>query len=125
MNTGNTNTSMTAPPGREMDVQNLKVIETKILQTLAIYPKLSYSMLQTGIGPALPPSLWRPMLDDLMHRRLVKEEQMTLKSAGGRINTHKILSLTQDGIAWTQSLFAPAQRATIQSPTTHNQGRPA
>lgn len=51
--------------------EGLGHIETRILETLAIYPRLSPTMLQAGLGPALSPKLWRPALDRLIEMGLV------------------------------------------------------
>lgn len=42
------------------------MVRQKILHTLSIYPKLSHSMLQIGLGTSFPSSLWRPVLDQLI-----------------------------------------------------------
>jgi len=82
----------------EVNGQVITTIQAKILYTLGIYPKLSRSMLQTGIGPAISPVIWTPVLEDMIHRRLVQETTINVKGVGGRANSPKILSLTEDGL---------------------------
>ena len=42
------------------------MISQRILHTLSIYPKLSMSMLQIGVGTGFPPALWHPVLEMLI-----------------------------------------------------------
>lgn len=48
------------------------LVRRKILHLFSIFPKLSPSMIQVGIGTSLPPTLWRPIADEL-----VKEGKLT------------------------------------------------
>lgn len=64
----------------EMQVASLgetaeDMIRARIAHTLAIFPKLSPSMLQVGIGTGLPPGLWHPVLDRMIHEGLVTRRQ--------------------------------------------------
>lgn len=45
------------------DKQKMK---EKIAFVLTVYPRLSASMLHTGIGPNTSPRLWRPVLDEMV-----------------------------------------------------------
>src|SRR5688572_23414578 len=69
------------------------VIREKIIHALTIYPQLSHSMLQVGIGTSLPPALWRPVLDQLKRQGIVVEHTQSVKSPAGRDQTYEILSL--------------------------------
>lgn len=71
------------------------LIEAKILSTLSIYPKLSYSMLQVGIGTAIPPKLWHPILNKLKKEDRVVEESLNARSPMQRDLTHRILMLKE------------------------------
>lgn len=46
-------------------------VRAKILGVLTIYPKISPTMLQSGLGPSLSPSIWRPVLSGLVDDGLV------------------------------------------------------
>ena len=63
-------------------------IEDKILHILTIYPVISPTMLQGGIGPYLKPVVWRPILERLKAAGKVIEESESLETPGGRYNTY-------------------------------------
>ena len=52
------------------------MIRKRILHVLWIYPKLSHSMLQIGIGTGFPPALWHPVLERLVKEGLVRRHQV-------------------------------------------------
>lgn len=68
-------------------------IEHKILHLLKIYPKISPSMMQIGIGSSLPASMWRPVLASLIERGVVQEDFIMSPSSSGRQQTYTVLSL--------------------------------
>ncbi len=68
-------------------------IEAKILHILGIYPIISPTMLQSGLGPYTRPSLWRPVLQRLIDEDKVVEEQESLQTPKGRYNTYTKLRL--------------------------------
>jgi len=80
-----------------VDGQTLTLIQAKILYTLGLYPRLSRSMLNTGIGPAISPVIWGPVLDDMIARKLVQEQVVNVKGPSDRANSPRILSLTIEG----------------------------
>jgi hypothetical protein len=53
-----------------------EMIRARIAHTLSIYPKLSHSMLQIGIGTGFPPSLWNPVLDAMIREGTIIREQV-------------------------------------------------
>ena len=68
-------------------------IENKIIRLLRIYPKISPSMMQIGIGSSLPVNIWKPILNKLIEDGTVKEDFLVVPSASGRQQSHTILSL--------------------------------
>lgn len=68
-------------------------IKEKIVHILLIYPVISPSMLQAGLGPQIAAGLWRPVLKDLIKHEVVKQESVTLESPSGRTITYTQLSL--------------------------------
>src|SRR5260370_32502321 len=54
-----------------------EMIRQRILHVLSIYPKLSPSMLQVGIGTGMPPTLWRPILEQLVKDGAVDRYQLS------------------------------------------------
>lgn len=53
-----------------------EMIRKRIMHTLWIYPKLSHSMLQIGIGTGFPPALWHPVLERLVQEGQVRRHQV-------------------------------------------------
>ena len=68
-------------------------IEDKILHILTVYPVISPTMLQAGLGPSTKPALWRPVLSRLMEEGKVVEESESLETPTSRYNTYNKLSL--------------------------------
>lgn len=79
----------------QREVEGSEVIRKKIVHILGIYPKLSMSMLQVGIGTGLAPPLWHPVLDNLLLDGVVEKKQFTIQSPSGRNQVYTILSLAQ------------------------------
>lgn len=72
-----------------------QIIREKILQTLSIYPRISPTMLQVGIGTSITPKMWHPILDSLIEEGLVKREaRQAPNNVSGRDQTYTIISLT-------------------------------
>lgn len=69
------------------------VIEAKILHVLTIWPKLSPSMLQVGIGTAVTPKLWHPILASLIAEGRVTRREVQAKAPSGRDQTYVVISL--------------------------------
>jgi len=68
-------------------------IRTKILHLLRIYPIISPTMLQGGLGPAMKPAMWRPVLEELLKEGAVVQEQESMLTPTERYNTYTKLSL--------------------------------
>lgn len=70
-----------------------KLIRDKIVHTLTIWPQLSPSMLQVGIGTAITPKLWHPILKDLEEAGIIVRTEVRAKSHIGRDQVYTILRL--------------------------------
>jgi hypothetical protein len=70
-----------------------KEIGLKILHILSIYPRLSPTMLQVGIGTGISPSIWHPVLDNLIERGTIDKVQVMSQSPKGREQTYTVISL--------------------------------
>jgi hypothetical protein len=70
-----------------------KVVEDKMVHVLTIWPQLSPSMLQVGIGTALPPKLWHPVLERLIAAGVIERREVTIKGPSNRDQTHTLLRL--------------------------------
>ena len=74
------------------------IIRTRLIHTLTIYPGISPSMLQVGIGTAISPKMWHPIMQKLKDEGLVIEDERMAQNPGGRDLTYKKLSLKQPEI---------------------------
>lgn len=68
-------------------------IQDKIKHTLTIYPRVSPSMLQVGIGTALPPSIWKPILKHMIDSGMVVSESVRAETPSKRQQVYTVLSL--------------------------------
>ncbi len=68
-------------------------IGVKILHLLKIYPIISPTMLQSGLGPQLKPAQWRPVLTKLIAAGDVIDEKESMQTPAERYNTYSKLSL--------------------------------
>lgn len=86
---------MTDTPEAEEDFVPMaeRHIGERIKHVLSIYPRLSMSMIQVGIGTALTPKLWHPVLDKLKEAGEVVEVEVQATTPTGRIQVYKVLSL--------------------------------
>ena len=62
--------------GVEAAIDYIAEIRERILFTLAIYPKLSPTMLQVSLGTSTRPSIWHPVLNKLIEDGLVDRIQI-------------------------------------------------
>lgn len=69
------------------------VIRERIIHVLSIYSKISPSMLQVGIGTALSPNMWRPVLNKLLRDGIVLQGSMSARGPTGRDQTYQFLTL--------------------------------
>lgn len=102
MDTNNSDIQPPAPTLRHQDV-NLaypKDIEAKIQHLLKIYPAVSPSMMQVGLGPSLPSKIWKPVLRDLIERGLVKEDVFMHMTSTGRSQAYTVLSLKETRVTF-------------------------
>ena len=67
----------------------------KILHVLSIYPKISATMLQVGIGTGISPDIWHPILERLIIDGLVDKKQVRVMTPKGRDQVYTIISLSQ------------------------------
>lgn len=87
---------MSTPEEDDFIEATTDVVSMKILHVLGIYPQISPSMLQVGIGTALPPKIWRPVLEQLIKDGKVKEETYATVSPSGRDQTYHVISLVKE-----------------------------
>jgi len=68
-------------------------IRIKILHLLRIYPIISPTMLQGGLGPPMKPVAWRPVLEAMIKEGLVVQDQESMMTPTERYNTYTKLHL--------------------------------
>jgi len=73
--------------------QENETVKAKILHLLKIYPVISPTMLQSGLGPYTKPAIWRPALAELISEGKVIETQESLQTPSERYNTYSKLAL--------------------------------
>lgn len=64
----------------------------KLRHVLSIYPKLSPSMLQIGLGTAVPSTIWKPILQMMVDSNEVRIENVSSKTPSGRQQTYTVYS---------------------------------
>jgi S1-C subfamily serine protease len=72
---------------------NDEMIKARILKVLEIYPKISPSMLQIGIGSSLPAKMWHPVLETLIEEGVIVRDNIVALSSTDRQQVYKVLSL--------------------------------
>lgn len=77
----------------EEEKDDREIIRELIIHLLRIYPVVSPTMLQSGLGPYVKPAIWRPVLQELIAEGVVVEDQETLQTPRGRYNTYTKLHL--------------------------------
>jgi len=84
---------VTNVPDEEKD--DTEIVRELIVHLLRIYPILSPTMLQSGLGPYVKPAVWRPVLQDLVDKGIVIEDTETVITPRGRYNTYTKLFLAK------------------------------
>jgi len=71
------------PVGEVYDTTE-QMIREKITHVLTLYPLVSTSMLQVGVGASMEPRMWKPVLQKMIRMREVKQEQYSNVTPNGR-----------------------------------------
>lgn len=79
---------------QEISEHDADALREKIVHLLKIYPIISPTMLQGGLGPYVKPKVWRPVLEQLIDEGIIEQRQETHLSPGGRYNVHNMIQLT-------------------------------
>ncbi len=87
----------------EPEMLDPNTIRDKILHILKIYPIISPTMLQGGLGPYMRPRQWRPILEQLVREGKVEETQESLQTHTGRYNMYSKLSLPNAKVTFGDS----------------------
>jgi hypothetical protein len=67
-------------------------IRERIKHVLTIFPTLSHSMLQVGIGTGVPPALWHPVLNQMVKDGTLKKKIVqTTNPVTGRSQTYTLI----------------------------------
>jgi hypothetical protein len=98
------------------DTNGYSIYRDRILHTLSIYPKISPSMLQIGIGTSVTATLWKPVLEDLIEEGLIIRSHMVAETPTGRMQSYVILERVQTKSAGAAAEgIAEAETTTRQS----------
>lgn len=70
-----------------------EAIRDRITHILLIYPVISNSMLQIGIGPSMSPRVWKPIFHEMVEEHQVVVSTRALTAPSGRYQTYTLISL--------------------------------
>ena len=80
----------------EIDISDVEEVASRIKYVLGIYPGISISMLQVGIGTSTQPALWKPILEQLISSGdIVRDVVFGTIPTTGRSYSYTKLSLVQ------------------------------
>jgi hypothetical protein len=71
-----------------------RTVSQRILYLLNVYPGISRSMLQVAIGAAMSPTIWKPVLEQLIKEGKVKQLTKAGRTPMGRTIQHLHLYVT-------------------------------
>lgn len=98
------------PPEEDFVPTTDDFIRSRLIHVLTIYPGISPSMLQVGIGTALSPKMWHPIMDKLKADGIVKEDEFMAQAPNGRDLTYKKLVLVSQEPAVTAMILIPRSK---------------
>lgn len=87
---------MTEEEDEEFVALTKDLIRSKITIALTVYPRLSPSMLQVGIGTGVPPILWRPVFNEMVKEGLILERSLAQTTPKGREQSYKVIELKKN-----------------------------
>lgn len=70
-----------------------QMIEDRILKVLEIYPKISPSMLQIGIGSSIPSAMWRPVFQKMLDKGTLIQDDIVALSSTERHQIYRVIRL--------------------------------
>jgi hypothetical protein len=82
---------MSETPEEDFVQTTEEVIRDRLLHVLTLYPGISPSMLQVGIGTAISPKMWHPVMLKLKENGIVVESETVAKAPNGRDLSYKKL----------------------------------
>jgi hypothetical protein len=77
-------------------VDTEKFMRERIEHVLSIFPKISKSMLQVGIGTSISPQLWKPVYERMVSEGVVVEESADFTTPNGRHQNYVIVQLKRN-----------------------------
>lgn len=86
---------MSREPEDVVDVDEAENIAVRIKFIFELYPILSPTLLQAALGPQVPSSTWRPVLDEMLSNGIVKQETINRLSPAKRYNDYQRLMLAE------------------------------
>lgn len=83
------------PDSGEVDA-SATLVRDRIIHTLLIYPKLSLTMIQMGIGTSIAPALWKPILAAMQDEGIIKLTNCNYSTPSGRWQAYRVYSLAPE-----------------------------
>lgn len=88
------NTQVATRTGETVDVGEIR---ERIIAVLRVYPKLSATMIQVGVGNNLPAHSWKPVLEKMIDDgEVLKKTLFTVNKLTGRNQTHYVHMLIDE-----------------------------
>ena len=88
----------------------------KILHLLETFPYISRAMIQVGLGPALPPKLWDPILANLVETKEICFVEVNVTTPSGRSLVKGIYHLPSFSYPPLKLQVSAPEEATIEAP---------
>lgn len=79
-----------------------ELIKARILHVLSVFPFLSQSMINVGIGTSIPSKLWQPVLEELLADGSITKTAINAQSPSDRSQTYTIYHLSRNPYAFSQ-----------------------
>lgn len=73
-------------------------IRARIMFVMRIYPRLSASMIQVGIGPHTKPDIWRPILEEMVEEGVLIRKYIPTTTPKGTYRTVSVLELRPEHV---------------------------
>jgi hypothetical protein len=90
-------------------------VRKRIEFVLSMYPRLSYTMLQVGLGTGYKPFYWRPVLQEMIADGTVRQWEEMRNGPTGRYNVYTFLALSKDRQAELEAVPATASANDAQA----------
>lgn len=77
-----------------------EMLRSRIVHVLTVFPFLSQSMINVGIGTSIPSKLWQPILEDLISEGTISKTAINAQSPSDRNQTYTIYHLSKNSYSF-------------------------